>query len=186
MAEYMIVKDNIVTEIFCGEVEKGSIALPANHQVRVGEPLTFYNDDYTRKSNIQLMKEKLIPIPQGYKIEKNSLVEMTYDEKIIAGLEQLPNGMKIVDNKIIPMTEEERLITMTDEEKASYHRAKRDELINAELWKLQRHEQEKALNLPTTLTDKQYTALLKYIQLLRDLPQQPNFPNTVVFPEKPE
>lgn len=186
MAEYMVLKNNVVEAIFCGTAEKGSTTLPANHEVRVGEPLTFYNEDYTRKSEVQLIQEGLIELPQGYKIEEDKLVEMTFDEKIIAGIDPLPNGMKIVDNKIIPMTEEERLEIMTEEEKASHHRQKRDTLLNAELWKLQRHEQEKALNLPTTLTDEQYTALLQYIQELRKLPQQSNFPNTVVYPEKPE
>ena len=132
------------------------------------------------------MQENLIPIPQGYKIENDTLVEMTYDEKIIAGLEQLPKYMKIIDNQVIHMTEDEKFNTMTEEEKASYHRQQRDTLLNAELWKLQRHEQEKALNLPTTLTEEQYIALLQYIQSLRELPQQPNFPNDVIFPEKPE
>lgn len=186
MAEYMTIKDNIVTGIYCGTVEEGSITLPANHQVRVGEPLTFYNEDYTRKSEVQLIQEKLIDIPQGYKIENDKLVEMTYDEKIIAGLEQLPSGMKIVGSEIIPMTEEEKLQAMTEKEKASYHRQKRDNLLNAEMWKLQRHEQEKMLGIETTLSDEQYIALLQYIQALRDLTKQAGFPNTVVYPEKPE
>lgn len=83
-------------------------------------------------------------------------------------------------------TEEEMLLSMTEEEKSNYHREKRDSLINKEMWKLQRHEQEKALSLPTTLTDEQYLTLLQYIQLLRDIPQQEGFPNTVVYPELPE
>lgn len=182
MSEYMIVKNNIVEAIFCGIAEKESIVLPKNHEVRVGEPLAFYNEDYTRKSDVELMQENLIPIPQGYKIEENKLVEMTFDEKIIAGIDPLPNGMKIVDNKIIPMTEEERLQTMTDEEKASYHRQKRDTLLNAELWKLQRHEQEKVLSIETTLTEEEYVKLLQYIQALRKLPQQAGFPNKVIYP----
>lgn len=184
MAEYMIVKNNIVEAIFCGEAEEGSIILPKNHQIRVGEPLTFYNEDYTRKSEVQLMQEGLIELPQGYKIDNDKLVEMAYDEKIIAGIEQLPNGMKIVGDKILPMTEEERLQTMTDEEKATYHRQQRDILLNAEVWKLQRHEQEKLLGINTTLTEKEYIKLLQYIQELRELPQQDGFPNTVVYPNK--
>ena len=186
MAEYMIVKNNVIEAIYCGEAEEGSITLPANHEIRVGEPLTFYNDDYTRKSDIELMQENLITIPQGYIIENDVLREMTQDEKIIAGIEQLPKYMKISDNKVISMTEEEKLNNMTEEEKAEYHRQQRDRFLNAELWKLQRHEQEKALGIDTTLTDEEYIALLKYIQALRELPEQPNFPNTVVFPEKPE
>lgn len=206
MAEYMTVENNIITGIYCGYeytepqydeqgeiikpsekiIPQNSVELPTNHEVRVGEPLTFYNKDYTRKSDIELMQENLIPIPQGYKIENDNLIEMTYDDKVIAGLEELPRFMKIVGDEVVPMTEEEKLNSMTEEEKTTYHRQERDRLLNAELWKLQRHEQEKALSLPTTLTDEQYLDLLKYIQLLRDLPQQDNFPNTVMYPERPE
>lgn len=184
MAEYMTINNNIIEAIYCGDVEENEniIILPENHEVRAGEPLTFYNEDYTRKSEVQLMQEKLIEIPQGYKIDDNKLIEMTYDEKIIAGLERLPNGMKIVGDEIIPMTEEERLQAMTEEEKASHHREKRDTLLNAELWKLQRHEQEKVLGINTTLTEEEYIKLLQYIQALRELPQQSNFPNTVIYP----
>ena len=78
------------------------------------------------------------------------------------------------------------LSVMSEEEKANYHREKRDSLINKEMWKLQRHEQEKSLSLPTTLTDEQYLTLLQYIQLLRDIPQQEGFPNSVVYPELPK
>lgn len=182
MAEYMVLKNNVIEAIYCGIAEEGSITLPANHEVRVGESLDFYNDDYTRKSDIQLMKEKLIEIPKGYIIEKDTLREMTYDEKVIAGLEQLPSNMKIVGNKLVEKTEDEKLADMTEDEKASYHRQKRDSLLNAELWKIQRHEQEKMLGIETTLSDEQYITLLQYIQALRNIPQQTYFPNTVIYP----
>ncbi len=80
------------------------------------------------------------------------------------------------------MTEEEMLAKMNYEEKAAYHRQKRDALLNAELWKVERHEHEKILGLATTLSDDEYMNLLRYIQSLRDLPEQPNFPNVVTYP----
>lgn len=182
MAEYMIIKDNIVTGIYCGIAEEGSITLPVNHEVRVGEPLTFYNNDYTRKSDIQLMHENLIPIPKGYKIENNNLVELSYEEKVVMGLESLPYGMKIVDNNLVPMTEDEKLAVMTTEEKAVCHKQKRDALLNAELWKVERHNQEILLGRETTLSNDEFMHLLRYIQELRDLTEQPNFPNEVTYP----
>lgn len=202
MAEYMIVEDNIITGIYCGYEEtqpiynnqgilvtpatkiipENSVELPATHEVRVGEPLTFYNSDFTRKSDIQLMQEYLIPIPQGYKIENNNLIEMSYEEKIVAGLESLPYGMKIVDAKLVAMTEDEILATMTVEEKAAYHRQKRDALLNAEIWKVERHNQEVLLERETTLSNDEFMNLLRYIQELRDLTEQPNFPNVVTYP----
>lgn len=183
MAEYMTVENNIITGIYCGMAEEGSITLPDNHEIRVGEPLTFYNSDYTRKSDIQLMQEKLIEVPNGYKIENDKLVEMTYEEKIIAGLEQLPSSMNIVNNTIIEKTEEEKLAGMTTEEKAQYHRQKRDMLLNDVLWQVERHSHEEILGINTTLNNEQYISLLNYIQELRTLPQQENFPDDVIYPK---
>lgn len=184
MAEFMTVEKNIVTGIFCGTAEERSITLPANHQVRVGEPLTFYNEDYTRKSEVQLMQEELIPIPQGYKIDDNNLVEMTYDEKIIAGLEQLPNGMKIVDDKILPMTEDEKLQVMTEEEKANYHRQKRDSLLNEVDTLLLKYTEQVELGI-ININEKYRLDLLKYKQALRDIPEQADFPENIEYPELP-
>ena len=182
MAEYMIVKNNIVEAIFCGVVEKGGITLPANHQVRVGEPLAFYNSDYTRKTEVQLIKEKLIELPKGYKIDNDKLVEMTNDEKIIAGLEQLPSGMKIENGKLVQKSSDEIFNEMTSEEKENFIRSKRDSLINDVIWQVERHKQEKELNINTSLTDEEYLSLLKYIQELRDITNQKGFPEKVAFP----
>lgn len=83
-------------------------------------------------------------------------------------------------------TGDDLLSVMTEEEKAEYHRAKRDELLNSVLWQVERHNQEKTLGIETTLTDDEYLALLNYIQELRNIPQQLGFPNSVTYPEKPE
>lgn len=47
----------------------------------VGEPLTFYNDDYSRKSDVELMEAGLIDIPRGHKIENGELVEIGETER---------------------------------------------------------------------------------------------------------
>lgn len=75
----------------------------------VGEPLTFYNGDYTRKSNIELMKAGLIDIPQGYEIKEGKLVEMSLQEKCEAGLITLAPTQKIVDNCIVEKTQVEKI-----------------------------------------------------------------------------
>lgn len=186
MAEYMVINNNIIEAVYCGDVEsnENTIILPENHQVRVGENISFYNDDWSRKSDVELILLGLIDVPQGYKVENNQLVELTYEEKVIAGLEALPPYYKIENNALVEMQEHEKLTLMTKEEKAQYHRKKRDSLLNAELWKLERHSQEKALGVDTTITEQEYIALLQYIQALRELPQQAGFPDTVTYPEK--
>lgn len=184
MAEFMTVENNIITGIYCGIPDsENEILLPVNHNARVGEPLTFYNSDYTRKSDIELMKENLIEIPRGYKIENDTLVEMSFDERIIAGIDNLPSNMKIVDNKLVEKTEEEKLVDMTTEERSTYHRQKRDMLLNGVLWKVERHSQEERLGINTTLSEEEYINLLTYIQNLRNLPQQAGFPDKVMYPK---
>ena len=184
MAEYMIVKDNVVEAIYCGGVEENEniIMLPENHQVRVGENISFYNNDWSRKSDVELMQLGLIDIPAGFKLENNTLIEMTYEEKVIAGIEKMPANMKIENGKVLPKSENELFNEMTLEEKENFIRNKRKNLINSVLWQIERHKQEKELNINTTLTNEEYLNLLKYIQTLRDIPTQKGFPDNVIFP----
>ena len=55
-------------------------------------------------------------------------------------------------------------------------RSFRDARISAVLWMRERHADELELGKETSLTLEQYTALLTYIQALRDLPAQPGAP----------
>ena len=186
MAEYMTINNNIIEAIYCGDVEENEniIILPENHEVRAGENIAFYNNDWSRKSDIELMQLGLIDIPTGFKLENNILIEMAYVEKVIAGIEEMPPYYKIENNALVEMAECEKLEIMQRQEKENYHRQKRDNLINNEIWKLQRHEQEKLLGLNTTLSDDEFLKLLKYIQDLRDITLQEYFPDFVDYPEK--
>ena len=65
---------------------------------------------------------------------------------------------------------------LSSEEIFSRLRSKRDDHISSALWLRERHADELALGKETTLTPEQYTALLTYIQALRDLPAQPGAP----------
>lgn len=185
MAEYMTINNNIIEAIYCGDVEESEniIILPENHEVRAGENIAFYNNDWSRKSDIELILLGLINVPLGYKVENNKLVELTYEEKVIAGLEALPQYYKIENNQLVEMEEYEKLEIMQRQEKEEYHRQKRDSLISKEIWKIQRHEQEKLLGISTTLNDDDFLKLLKYIQDLRDITLQEYFPDFVDYPE---
>ena len=65
---------------------------------------------------------------------------------------------------------------LTTEELFDHLRGQRGARISAVLWLRERHLDEQTLSLPTTLTGTQYTALLAYLQALRDLPAQPGAP----------
>ncbi len=55
-------------------------------------------------------------------------------------------------------------------------RSERDVRISTVLWMRERHADEMKLGKETSLTPEQYTALLTYIQVLRDLPARPGAP----------
>lgn len=55
-------------------------------------------------------------------------------------------------------------------------RFERDTRINSVLWMRERHADELELGKETSLSQEQYTALLTYIQALRDIPAQPGAP----------
>ena len=80
-----------------------------NWQGTVGEPLTFYDENYKRYTDIDLINKGLKELPKGLKIEDNKLVEMTLQEKYEAGLITLNPTQKIVDNYIVEKTQAERI-----------------------------------------------------------------------------
>ncbi len=81
---------------------------------------------------------------------------------------QLVAGDKIALSDDLPAPTTDDLFTNLREQ--------RDARISTMFWMRERHNDELALGRATTLTSEQYTALLAYIQTLRDLPAQPGAP----------
>lgn len=76
----------------------------------------------------------------------------------------------------------------SNDELFSRLRSERDVRITDLLWMRERHADEIAMGKETSLTQEQYTALLTYIQALRDLPAQPGAPwdgGDIPWPIKP-
>ena len=186
MAEYMVIQDNIIEAIYCGDVEENEniIILPENHQVRGGENIAFYNDNWSRKSDVELMQLGLIDIPVGFKLENNMLIEMTYAEKVIAGIEEMPANMKMENGKLTQKSQDEIFNEMTLEQKGNFIRSKRDALINeADILLIKYQEQ---VELGVINTDDDYRlSLLQYKENLRNVPEQAGFPENVIWSEMP-
>ena len=106
------------------ELRKNEVVVK-NWNGTVGEPLTFYNDDYIRKSDIELMEAGLIEIPQGYEIKEGKLeeikIEIQKPEKVEEE-EELPPQFKKENGEIVPKTMEEMLAdgTITQDEYNEY------------------------------------------------------------------
>lgn len=88
------------------------------------------------------------------------------------------------DDETIRRFQIKRIPEPSSEELKERKRQERDNAINSVIWLIERHQQEQILDIPTTLTDNEYMEVLQYIQSLRDLPQQPSFPN-IDLPIKP-
>lgn len=70
----------------------------------------------------------------------------------------------------------------TTEQLADTARAERDRLIESVRWRIERHGDELALGREPT---EPLEPLLQYVQALRDVPQQADFPKSVEWPELP-
>ena len=186
MAEYMVINNNIIEAVYCGDVEsnENTIILPENHQVRVGENISFYNDNWSRKSDVELMQLGLIDIPAGFKLENNMLVEMTYIEKVIAGIEEMPANMKIEEGKLLQKNQDEIFSEMDLDEKANFIRNKRDNLINEADILLIKYQEQVELGIKKQ-DDTYRLALLQYKEDLRNVPEQAGFPENVIWSEIP-
>ena len=90
--EYITDENHIIT----GHYASASIpegAIPVTDFIgRVGEPVSYYNPDWSRKSDIELMLSGLMTIPNGYKLTNTGLIEMSLKEKIDAGRGTIPTG----------------------------------------------------------------------------------------------
>lgn len=108
--EYITVENNVITGNFCGDKIPDNAIEVNNFTGIVGEPTSFYNKNWSRKSDIELYTSGLKEIPTGYKIENNELVELSEIEKINSGLEKMPTGMKIENNELVEKTDSEKLL----------------------------------------------------------------------------
>jgi hypothetical protein len=114
------------------------IEIPKDKWVIEGDKLVYYDKNWDRISDVELIKNKLKPMPVGFKIINNELIEMTWEERIIAGLEEVPEGYKIEGDNLIPMTHTERVIAGLEELPHGFH------IVYGELVKMSEGEKLKA------------------------------------------
>lgn len=64
---------------------------------------------------------------------------------------------------------------------AAEKKAERDAAIEKVIWRVQRYDQQKSLQIPSTDSEETYQNLLLYIQSLRDISIEPDFPNVDIL-----
>lgn len=65
---------------------------------------------------------------------------------------------------------------------ATLARRRRDAEIAQVRWLIERHRDEQALQIATTLTPEDYRLVQEHVQALRDVPEQDSFPNMIDWP----
>ncbi|MCZ4107584.1 phage tail assembly chaperone [Brevundimonas diminuta] len=70
----------------------------------------------------------------------------------------------------------------SDEALATLARRRRDVEIAAVRWLIERHRDEQALQIATTLTPEDYRLVQEHVQALRDVPEQDGFPHVIDWP----
>ena len=85
-----------------------------------------------------------------------------------------------VDGEFLPDTDE-KVIEQQNIEKANQVKSIRNQYLSDTLARCDRYEKQKAIGLDTTESEDTYRNYLLYLQYLRDVPQQLEFPNIEVL-----
>lgn len=72
------------------------------------------------------------------------------------------------------------------EQREAEARAERDRRIEAIRWRIERYQTQLAIGIETSDTETKYKKILKYIQALRDITLQENFPEYIEWPVEPK
>ena len=115
--ERIEIENNIITKHVIGkkpkqEKEGITYLYGKNIQANIGDDIRMYSDIQTgiKKPLAQLVKEGLVPVPEGKKLNEagTDFVDMTEAEKVAAGLIQLKADEKVEGAYVVKKTEKEQ------------------------------------------------------------------------------
>jgi hypothetical protein len=113
---YYEIKDNIIVGIYSGDMPKEKHSdteylVVERIYANIGDDIRMYTDLQagTKKPLAQLVKEGLVPVPEGKKLNGagTDFVDMTEAEKVAAGLIQLKPDEKIEGDYIVKKSKKE-------------------------------------------------------------------------------
>jgi len=114
--EYIEIKNNIIIGHYCGDMPKENnpeieCRIIENCAAHIGDDIRMYTDLQagTKKPLAQLVKEGLIPVPEGKKLNESGtdFEDMSEAEKVAAGLIQLKADEKIEGDYIVKKSKKE-------------------------------------------------------------------------------
>lgn len=109
--------------------------------------------------------------------KNNAKLEKTDYETQVAPFAELWEEEKARLDEEAAAAEAARIAEYNSEEsRAARIREERNLRLGATAWLVERHKEQAAGNIETSITEEGYAALLAYRQALRDIPQQEGFP----------
>ena len=188
---FITVLNEVVTGVHSGDIGADlfgtpyyghdRVEVPSIDGIRALDDVRFYSKDWQRKSDCLLIDEGLIPMPEGYIREENSLRKMTLDERIIAGLDEPQPGYKVKDGEIVTMTLKEKLAAdlITQDEYNKQLEAENTVELQQRLAELQTPEA-----IAEAEVDEEFAAERKAaLAALLAVKKQPNWPLEVKWPK---
>lgn len=173
--EYLIIENGKIKSHRCSRSIPANAIVVENWRGSVGEPVDFYDKNWHRKSEFELMKEGLIEVPKGFKWNqsKTAIEEMSQVEKIEAGIEKLRENQIIENGEIRELTNSEmyKKGLLSEETFAAIKRNERDSLLS---------NTDKYLLPDFPINDEKLNKIKAYRQYLRNLPQNENFPDVEI------
>lgn len=109
---YVKIENDVLKGFYCSDyLPENCVEVEENWNGRIGEPLSFYDEQLNRKTDCQLIKESLIEMPLGYKWneDKTEIIPLNQIERYKAGIDKIPDGFKIENNKLVEMTIQEKI-----------------------------------------------------------------------------
>lgn len=123
-------------------------------------------------------QEKLV---EGFRLPVNEKGE--YDVEVYSAMAEVCNKnqeLTIVDHRPEYFSLE-KIPEPTVEEKSNQVKSIRNQYLSDTLARCDRYEKQKAIGLDTTESEDTYRNYLLYLQYLRDIPQQLEFPNVEIL-----
>ena len=188
--DFITVLNGVITGLHDGDIEcdyygtefygHDRIPVPDIFSIRKGDLITFYEDGWQRKTDIELIDEGLLPMPEGYIREDTRLRKMDKTERIVSGLEEPDTGTKVVDGRIMLMAVDEQYEAglLNDEDWQKYKLSEAENELNNRLSELQTPEA-----LAMAEIDEEYAAERKAkLKALLAVKKQQGWPLEVVWP----
>lgn len=129
--EYITIKNGTITGHFCGQFLPVGAVEVKDFTGIVGEPVTYYNPDWSRKKNIELIHSGLMSVPKGKlpmtdeaKLADGQITQFEYDQikqgKIISELNDIDRKSIRSIRAILSgvFTEEDKIFLADMEKKA--------------------------------------------------------------------